>query len=116
VQGVKLVHLKEKACPSVRRKLKTGQPNSHSKLTAELREQICAHVAEGMSWQDAARMVGVHRNVISIWKAKGDAEPDGPYGEFLPAAGQAELRRESVALKFILQSSDWKSRRWLLCN
>jgi hypothetical protein len=36
-------------------------------------------------------MVGVHRNVISIWKAKGDAEPDGPYGEFLPAAGQARV-------------------------
>jgi hypothetical protein len=99
-----------------RRKLKEGQPDLCSKLTAKLRKEICAHVATGMSWQDAATLVGVHRNQISLWKAKGDADPQSAYGEFLRAAEQAELKRESVALKFISQSSDWKSRRWLLCN
>ena len=48
-----------------RRKLKRGQPNSRSKLTAELSAKICGYVADGMSWQDAASMVGVHRNVSS---------------------------------------------------
>jgi hypothetical protein len=52
-----------------RRKLKRGQPNSRSKLKAELSAKICGYVADGMSWQDAAAMVGVHRNVVSIWKA-----------------------------------------------
>jgi hypothetical protein len=69
-----------------------------------------------MSWQDAAAMVGVHRNVISIWKAKGDADPQSEYGVFLKSAEEAELRREQVHLKFISQDKDWKARRWLLCN
>jgi hypothetical protein len=69
-----------------------------------------------MSWQDAAAMVGVHRNVISIWKAKGDAHPQSAYGVFLKSAEEAELRREQVHLKFISQDKDWKARRWLLCN
>jgi hypothetical protein len=69
-----------------------------------------------MSWQDAASMVGVHRNVISIWKAKGDADPQSQYGIFLKSAEEAELRREQVHLKFISQDKDWKARRWLLCN
>jgi len=98
------------------RKLKRGQPNSRSKLTAELSAKICGYVADGMSWQDAAAMVGVHRNVISIWKAKGDADPQSEYGVFLKSAEEAELRREQVHLKFISQDKDWKARRWLLCN
>jgi hypothetical protein len=99
-----------------RRKLKRGQPNSRSKLTAELSAKICGYVADGMSWQEAASMVGVHRNVISIWKAKGDADPQSEYGVFLKSAEEAELRREQVHLKFISQDKDWKARRWLLCN
>ena len=99
-----------------RRKLRCGQPNSRSKLTAELSAKICGYVADGMSWQDAAAMAGVRRNVISIWKAKGDADPQSEYGVFLKSAEEAELRREQVHLKFISQDKDWKARRWLLCN
>jgi hypothetical protein len=100
----------------LRRKLKEGQPNPCSKLTTALTEKICGYVASGMSWQDAAALCGIHRNQITLWKAKGDAEGEGPYADFLRAAEQAELEREHEALSFIAKDRDWKARRWLLCN
>jgi hypothetical protein len=99
-----------------RRMLRRGQPHCRSKLTAELSAEICGYVADGLGWQQAAALVGVHRNVVTIWKARGEADPESEYGDFLRAAEVAELRREHVHLKYISQDRDWKARRWLLCN
>jgi hypothetical protein len=108
----------ERSAPKgkLRRKLKPGQPHARSKLTAELRERICGYVADGMSWQEAAALCGIHRDVVTDWKARGDAEPQSAYGEFLRAAERAKLKREHTHLAFISQDKDWKARRWLLCN
>ena len=87
-----IVHLKESRVGNLRR----GQPNSRSKLTAELSAKICGYVADGMSWQDTAAMADVRRNVISIWKAKGDADPQSEYGVFLKSAEDAAYTPLSI--------------------
>jgi hypothetical protein len=98
-----------------RRKLKAGQPHPHSKLNAELRKKTCGYVAEGLTWENAARACGINRTQICEWKAKGSHDPESAYGKFLEAAGVAEAKREALHVKFIAQAGDWKSRRWLLC-
>jgi hypothetical protein len=55
------------------------------------------------------------RSAISEWKAKGSHDPESAYCKFLEAAEIAEAKREALHVKFIAQSGDWKSRRWLLC-
>jgi hypothetical protein len=97
-------------------KLKDGQPHPNSKLTRQLRTRICGYVADGLAWKDAAAMCGINRNVIAQWKARGEADPVSPYGEFLESARLAELEREHVHLSFIARDRDWKARKWLLCN
>jgi hypothetical protein len=98
-----------------KRKLEPGQPAACSRLTTELAKKICGYVSDGLTWENAARACGIHRSVISEWKGKGSHDPASAYGKFLEAAEIAEAKREALHVKFIAQSGDWKSRRWLLC-
>jgi hypothetical protein len=70
-------------------KLKPGQPSAHSKLTDEIKQQICNVVSSGQSLETAAMMCRINRTTIRNWRLRGQEDPAGPYGQFLEAIDYA---------------------------
>ena len=48
-----------------------------SKLTIEVREEICAHIREGLSYADACLLAGVHRSTFHRWRQWGEQAKRG---------------------------------------
>jgi hypothetical protein len=60
----------------------------------------------------AASLAGIDRRTITDWKARGQEDPDGRYGEFNRALEAALLASETMMVHKILSSDDWKAAKW----
>ena len=56
-----------------------GRP---TKLTDDIQETICKHVAAGVSYADAARLVGVGTTTLHRWKTTGESARSGQFRDF----------------------------------
>jgi hypothetical protein len=92
----------------------TGRPCA---LTPEARERIVQAIIAGCSRADAARYAGVGESTLRRWIARGRAEKEGPFAEFVNAVLDAEARASVLANGCIaraIRDGDWKAAAWFL--
>ena len=72
-----------------------GRP---TKLTDDIQETICKHVAAGVSYADAARLVGVSDSTLQRWRMKGKAARSGKFCLFWVhvQAALAQCRSDAI--------------------
>jgi hypothetical protein len=102
--------------------LEPGQPHSRTKLTDEVESMICERISEGLAWQDAARLSGVHRSTVWNWKIRGQAFNENPdeqpedarFGVFVERLAIAESRCKETWVKRVAKDPDWRALAFLL--
>ena len=86
---------------------KAGRP---TKLTQELSEALCAHIAKGVSIQSSAPLVGVCRRSVTQWLKRGaeEREQDATtiYTQFLRAFEKAQSEFESWGVSQVRKSAE----------
>ena len=107
-----------------------------SKLTAELQNRLCAHIAEGMNISATCAAVGISRRTLYNWLKKGEAEESEQYTDFYSAyqlavqssyqvlvrqvlGGDSQVRTELDAdgnvIKVVrTETRSWRQAAWLL--
>ena len=107
-----------------------------SKLTAELQNRLCAHIAEGMNISDTCAAVGISRKTLYNWLNKGEAKERERYTDFYNAyqlalqssyqallrqvlGGDSQVRTELDAdgnvIKVVrTETRSWRQAAWLL--
>jgi Homeodomain-like domain len=85
-------------------------------LTPEIEARIVAAVSAGAHLSVAARAAGVSRQTLHRWRARGAAEPEGPYHRLAEALERAEAEAEvrQVALIARAGQTQWRAAAWLL--
>jgi hypothetical protein len=89
-----------------------GAPDSY-KLCDAVREEICRLIRLGNSRDDSARLAGIHRHTMRVWRNRGEQEESGPYRKFFEELELAELLWKSEALQKLQRDKDSKWV-WLL--
>jgi transposase len=89
-----------------------GRP---SKLTDELCDEFLKEIRDGVPESTAAQLVGLNRNTITYWKNKAkESKRKNRYTEFLGKLEGAKAFANKTHLKAIMESKDWKARKYLL--
>ena len=78
-----------------------GRP---SKLTPEIQETICKSVAAGVSYADAARLVGVGESTLHRWRAAGESARRGKFREFRERVQAAVAQFRAAATDVITRA------------
>jgi transposase len=94
----------------------------NSKLSDYVESEICKYVANGLSYSDAARLVGIHRSTSWNWKKRGDAYHEDPvanaaderFGQFADRLIEAELKAKVWMIASIQRDPDWRAKAFLL--
>ena len=73
-----------------------------SKLTAELQNKLCAHIADGMNISATCAAVGISRKTLYNWLKKGEAEESERYTDFYSAYQLAVQSSYQVLLRQVL--------------
>jgi hypothetical protein len=95
------------------KRLRPGQPADSYKLCDALREEVCRLIRLGNSREDSARLAGIHRDTMRVWRERGAEEAAGPYRQFLEEVELAEIEWKSKALQRLQTDRDAKWT-WLL--
>ena len=107
-----------------------------SKLTAELQNRLCAHIADGMNVSATCAAVGISRKTLYNWLKKGEAEEAERYTDFYSAyqlavqssyqslvrqilGGDSQVRTEldadgNVTKVVRTETRSWRQAAWLL--
>ena len=107
-----------------------------SKLTAELQNRLCAHIAEGMNKSDTCAAVGISRKTLYNWLKQGEAKQNERYTDFYNAyqlaiqssyqalvrqvlSGDVQVRTELDAdgnvIKVVrTETRSWRQAAWML--
>jgi len=114
---------KEKAPPPPRGRRIQKHQGRPSKLTPELTKAIAAEVEAGNYLETAAALHGINRETLHAWLKRGArAEQagttmlpgDGVFAEFSSAVKRAWASAESVSLRAIRGSEDFRAHTWYL--
>jgi hypothetical protein len=99
-------------------KRKTGAQGvgTTGKLTDEMEEEICKLIRGQMTLIDACAWVGIHRNVVWEWRAKGQADPESRYGQFERAIEKAYMVAKAYLIRGVAQHQDVKGKLFILKN
>jgi hypothetical protein len=62
---------------------------SASKFTPEVRSALVERTAAGVSLADSCRAESLRLNTVKGWLSRGRQEPEGVYGDFARAIGEA---------------------------
>ena len=106
------------------------------KLTADLQNELCAKISEGMNKVDACAAVGINRKTLHNWLTKGAAKETEQYTDFYNAFQLAvqssyqhlcrqvldsdvqvrtELDADGNVLKIVrTETRSWRQAAWLL--
>ncbi len=81
-----------------------------SKLTTELRKEICDLIGEGSYAVVAAQAVGIAESTYYLWKRRGQADLDADettiYSEFSQSLKKAECEVEMKAVACVLDAAE----------
>ena len=69
-----------------------------------------------MTLDDACEFVGVHRVTVWQWRAKGQEDPRGRYGQFERALNKALIEAKSFLIKGIAKHPDVRGKIFILKN
>ena len=78
-----------------------GRP---TKLTDDIQETICKHVAAGVSYADAARLVGVGTTTLHRWKTTGQSARSGQFRVFWDHVQAALAEYRAAATEVITRA------------
>jgi len=107
---------KRKAKKSSAKKLRPGQPGPYSKLDDEIEGKICALIANGLRYEDAARLCGLNRDTLYNWRVWGEEQPESRFGRFLEKVEQAILLSKGRMVKKLIDDPDWRGVWKLMQN
>ena len=98
-------------------KNKTRGPGRPTKWNPERQEEICGYLREGLPLETCAKLAGICRSTLLLWKSRGK-EGEAPYSDFLSAVNQATADAERVLLADIRRASrernQWQAAAWIL--
>ena len=96
---------------------KTPKKGRPLKLTQELQEKLCSHIADGNYLDTACRLAGIDYGTMRRWILQGESDMSGRFYEFAEAVKVAEAIAESERVRLILHAGkydDWKANAWYL--
>ena len=103
-------------------KRKRGPNGRPPKLTPQLQEEICGHIAQGCSYEDACTLCMIGRETLRRWRKAGEAGAN--YGRLSKAymtrfwgnVQYAEACAKAGAVKawHMMSQTDWKAAQALL--
>lgn len=89
-----------------------GRPN---KLTQAVGNMILDSLRKGVSVKHAAGLAGVSEGTVRGWRDLGEADPDGPYGDFSRAFKAAQGLQVEYDMQNIRNGADkWQANAWTL--
>lgn len=89
-----------------------GRP---SKLTPELCEELFKEIREGIPEGTAAQLLGLDRTTLYYWKKRAkESKRKNKYTEFFNKLEAAKAYANKKHLRAIMDSKDWKARKYLL--
>jgi hypothetical protein len=94
------------------RHVKMGRPN---KLSQEVGNTVLDALRKGVSVVHAAGLAGIGESTVRTWRDLGEADPDGPYGDFARAFKAARaLHVEREMIQIGMGVDKWQSSAWSL--
>jgi len=87
-----------------------------TKLDKKTYDSICKLLAEGQTMELAATLSAVDPNTLWLWVRNGQADPDGPFGQFARDVAYAKEVAHRYLVGKIATHEDWKAAAWLLKN
>ena len=90
-----------------------GRP---SKLTAEVRERVCAALCAGRHITEAARDGGISEKTFHRWMERGERSRFGPHHQFFVAVRAALSKTREALLGVVRRAAryNWQAARFLL--
>jgi hypothetical protein len=88
-----------------------GRP---TKLTPEVREEVCQAIRAGNYLETAAAYAGITRETFYDWMRKGRAQKSGAHVDFVDAVEKALADAEMFALQTITNANEWQAAAWRL--
>ena len=88
-----------------------------TRLTKKIREDICRGIRNGLSYDRAAQLAGIHPRTFYLWKRKGREGKAPIYVQFVQELKKAEVEGEAAALNEIIKAAKdgtWQAAAWLL--
>jgi len=82
------------------------------KLTEERIKKICGYVRQGLTYEVAARLAGIHPATFYRWKARGQKAKKGIYKKFWDALQEADAEAEAALLKEVRKEKG--GPRWIM--
>lgn len=87
-----------------------------TKLSRTVYDKICGLLAEGQTIEVAATLSGVDPSTLWNWIRTGQAQPEGPFGQFASDVAYAREVSHRYLVHKIALDEDWKASAWLLKN
>lgn len=87
-----------------------------TKLTERVYHSICQLLAEGNTLEVAATLSAVDPSTVWAWIRQGQADQDGPFGQFARDIVYAKEACHRYLVHKIARDDDWKASAWLLKN
>lgn len=98
------------------------------KLCKELIDNICKHISEGLTYNDAAYLEGINKSTFHLWKSEAkksleEISKNPKYKlskyqklqlEFIDSLKKADLEFKKTHIKKIARDISWQSSAWIL--
>ena len=84
------------------------------KLNDDMRIAICAHIANGHTYQDACLLCGITEQTLISWRKQGAKDTDGIFFELLQGIKAADASFKETHLSVIRNEPHWTAHAWLL--
>lgn len=88
-----------------------------TKFAPEVVERIIGSMRAGVGAGRAAEIEGISAETMRLWRRKGEADPDGPYGRIAFEAMRCMAQFQGAAERCVnkaVQEGDVKAAQWLL--
>jgi hypothetical protein len=83
----------------------------------DLRASLLAEIGNGATYADAATLVGITPDVLSLWLRKGREKPRSIYGQFVRDLSEARAKRRKTYRALILKQGndrkDWRATAFI---
>jgi len=87
-----------------------------TKLNDKSKATILENLAKAQTLDVAASMAGIHNTTLWTWIRAGQAEPDGPYGQFARDVAWAQDLAQKLMVTKLFDHDDWRATAFLLKN
>lgn len=97
-------------------RLEARPPGRVTKLNDKSSQTILEQLARGQTLDVAATMAGINSTTLWTWTRAGQANPEGPYGEFARNVAWAQDLAQKLMVTKLFDHEDWRATAFLLKN